>query len=91
MILRIPMRIRFFHEKSPCQVQERKANFMPISNAPIQNLGALYQFVVRKPYCVSKLIQSTSCGYRFLIYESTTRYVLFHSSPRTHMILGIVF
>lgn len=43
------------------------------------------------PYCVSKLIQSTSCGHRFSIYESTTRYVLFHSSPRTHMILGIVF
>ena len=43
------------------------------------------------PYCVSKLIQSTSCGYRFLIYENTTIYVLFHSSPRTHMVLGIVF
>lgn len=28
------MRIRFFHEKSPCQLQERKTNFMQISNAP---------------------------------------------------------
>lgn len=27
----------------------------------------------------------------FLIYENTTIYVLFHSSPRTHMVLGIVF
>lgn len=43
------------------------------------------------PYCVSKLIQSTSCGYRFLICEIDTRYVLFHSLPRTHMVLGIVF
>ena len=43
------------------------------------------------PYCVSKLIQSTSCGYRFLICKTTTRYALFHSSPRTHMVLGIVF
>ena len=42
-------------------------------------------------YCVSKLIQSTSCGYRFLICEIDTRYVLFHSLPRTHMVLGIVF
>ena len=43
------------------------------------------------PYCVSKLIQSTSCGYRFSICKTTTRYALFHSSPRTHMVLGIVF
>ena len=43
------------------------------------------------PYCVSKLIQSTSCGYRFLICEITTRYAVIHSSPRTHMVLGIVF
>ena len=43
------------------------------------------------PYCVSKLIQSTSCGYRFSIYQIATRYALIHSSPRTHMVLGIVF
>lgn len=42
-------------------------------------------------YCVSKLIQSTSCGYRFSIYKITTRYVILHSSPRTYMVLGIVF
>lgn len=46
---------------------------------------------IAPPYCVSKLIQSTSCGYRFLICEIDTRYVLFHSLPRTHMVLGIVF
>ena len=43
------------------------------------------------PYCVSKLIQSTSCGYHFWICKNTTRYVLFHSLPRTRMVLGIVF
>ena len=43
------------------------------------------------PYCVSKLIQSTSCGYRFPIYQIATRYAIIHSSPRTHMVLGIVF
>lgn len=46
---------------------------------------------VAPPYCVSKLIQSTSCGYRFPIYEIATTYAIIHSSPRTHMVLGIVF
>lgn len=51
MILRIPMRIRFFfHEKSPCQMQERKSEYYAdFKCTHSRNLGALYQFVVRKP------------------------------------------
>lgn len=50
-----------------------------------------YAFRIVSTYCVSKLIQSTSCVYRFPIYEIATRYAIIHSSPRTHMVLGIVF
>lgn len=45
------MRIRFFfHEKSPCQMQERKSEYYAdFKCTHSRNLGALYQFVVRKP------------------------------------------
>lgn len=36
---------------------------------PQRSKGALYQFVVRKPYCVSRLIQFLLGRYRFYIYR----------------------
>mgnify|MGYP005772797551 CR=1 FL=1 len=68
----------------------RNRNFMwhPATAGSFLTMGSRCSL---RPYCVPKLIQSTSCGYCFCICKNTTRYVLFRSLPRTRMVLGIVF
>ena len=57
---------------------------------PNSCLGALYQIVVRKPYCVSRLIQILRGCYRFYIYLKCPKINTFQKGRCTHTWAAIV-
>lgn len=58
---------------------------------PLTAKGALYQFMVRKPYCVSRLIQFLRGCYRFYIYSKRSEINTFQNGRCTHAWAAIVF
>ncbi len=54
-------------------------------------LGALYQIVVHKPYCVSRLIQIFPQCYRFHVYCKRLKINTFQNGRCTHPYAAIVF
>lgn len=58
---------------------------------PNSRFGALYQIVVRKPYCVSRLIQFLLGCYRFYIYPKRPKINTFGNGRCTHAWTAIVF